>query len=37
LATDGRKIEAIKVHRRATGLGLAEAKAEVEAFMDGGA
>jgi ribosomal protein L7/L12 len=36
LATDGFKIEAIKVHRQATGLGLAEAKAEVEAFMDGG-
>jgi hypothetical protein len=34
LANDGRKIDAIKVHREVTGLGLAEAKAEVEAFLD---
>ena len=36
LASDGLKIDAIKVHRQATGLGLAEAKADVEAFMDDG-
>jgi ribosomal protein L7/L12 len=32
LLNNGRKIEAIKVHRERTGLGLAEAKDAVEAF-----
>ena len=32
LLNGGRKIEAIKVHRERTGLGLAEAKDAVEAF-----
>ena len=32
LLNSGRKIEAIKVHRERTGLGLAEAKDAVEAF-----
>ncbi|MVA76748.1 hypothetical protein GC722_12045 [Auraticoccus sp. F435] len=30
LAADGRKIEAIRVHREETGLGLADAKAVVD-------
>ena len=35
LADDpSRKIEAIKVHREETGVGLAEAKAAVEAYMN---
>lgn len=33
LADDGRKIEAIKLHREETGLGLKEAKDAVEAYM----
>lgn len=37
LADDpARKIEAIKVFREETGAGLAEAKAAVEAYMNGG-
>ena len=36
LANDpARKIEAIKAHREETGAGLAEAKAAVEAYMNG--
>lgn len=36
LADDpARKIEAIKVHREETGAGLAEAKAAVEAYING--
>ncbi|MFF1557819.1 hypothetical protein [Streptomyces sp. NPDC058279] len=34
LARDGRTIEAIRAHRRATGSGLAEAKQAVEALTD---
>lgn len=36
LARDpARKIEALKLHREQTGLGLADAKADVEAFLAG--
>ena len=34
-ADPNQKIAAIKLHREQTGLGLAEAKAEVEAFQSG--
>lgn len=34
LADAGQKIEAIKVHREQTGLGLKEAKDAVEAYLD---
>lgn len=34
--TPGKKIEAIKLHREQTGLGLKEAKDEVERFIDTG-
>ena len=34
LADSGRKIEAIKAYREATGAGLATAKEAVEAYMD---
>jgi ribosomal protein L7/L12 len=33
LANDGKKIQAIKVHREQTGLGLKDAKEAVEAYM----
>jgi ribosomal protein L7/L12 len=37
LARDpGNKIAAIKLHRQETGVGLAEAKADVEAFIESG-
>ncbi len=35
LADEGRKIEAIKVHREQTGLGLKDAKDAVEAYLIG--
>lgn len=34
LADDGQKIQAIKLHREETGLGLKEAKDAVEAYMN---
>jgi hypothetical protein len=34
LADEGEKIPAIKLHRQETGVGLKEAKAEVEAYLD---
>ncbi len=34
-ADEGKKIEAIKVHRDQTGLGLRDAKEDVEAYMAG--
>ena len=34
LADDGQKIEAIKLHREQTGLGLKESKDAVEAYID---
>lgn len=34
LARDGRTVEAIRAHRRATGSGLLEAKQAVEALTD---
>jgi len=37
LADDGKKIEAIKLYREETGLGLKEAKDAVEAYMSDGA
>jgi ribosomal protein L7/L12 len=36
LIRDGRTIEAIKLHREQTGLGLAEAKAEIEQLASTG-
>jgi ribosomal protein L7/L12 len=36
LARDGRKIEAIKLHREQTGVGLAEAKADIDAYLESG-
>ena len=37
LMADGRKIEAIKVYREQTGVGLKEAKDVVDAYVEGGA
>ncbi|MDG2130994.1 MAG: ribosomal protein L7/L12 [Fuerstiella sp.] len=34
LADEGKKIEAIKVHRKETGVGLKEAKDAIEAYQD---
>jgi hypothetical protein len=34
LADEGKKIEAIKAHREQTGLGLKDAKDDVEGYMD---
>ena len=34
LADQGRKIDAIKVHREQTGLGLRDAKEDVDAYME---
>lgn len=35
LADEGKKIDAIKAHRAQTGVGLQEAKDDVEAYMEG--
>lgn len=36
LADEGKKIEAIKIHRQFTGASLADAKSTVEAYMNRG-